>query len=62
MSLFFQFKSAYWRLRAEETRVMAENMTKNLHACSAMLRVADEYERLAELADRENARNAPAEG
>jgi hypothetical protein len=26
-----------------------------------MLRIADEYERLAELADRENARNAPVE-
>jgi hypothetical protein len=26
-----------------------------------MLRIADEYERLADLADRENARNAPLE-
>jgi hypothetical protein len=26
-----------------------------------MLRIADEYERLADLADRENARNAPVE-
>jgi hypothetical protein len=40
---------------------MAENMTTNLLAYSAMLRVADEYERLAELADRETARNLPAE-
>jgi hypothetical protein len=26
-----------------------------------MLRIADEYERLADMADRENARNAPVE-
>ena len=58
MSLFFQVKSSCWRLRAEETRVLAENMTTNLHAYGAMLRIADEYERLAEMADRENARNA----
>jgi hypothetical protein len=36
-------------------------MTRNLHAYGAMLRIADEYERLADLADRENARNAPVE-
>jgi hypothetical protein len=36
-------------------------MTTNLHAYGAMLRIADEYERLADLADRENARNAPLE-
>jgi hypothetical protein len=60
MSLFFQVKSSYWRLRAEETRVLAETMTTNLHADGAMLRIADEYERLAELA-RENARNASVE-
>ena len=60
MSLFFQVKSSYWRLRAEETRVLAERMTTNLHAYGAMLRIADEYERLADnMADRENARNAP---
>jgi len=61
MSLFFQVKSSYWRLRAEETRALAENMTTNLHAYGAMLRIADEYERLADMADRENARNAPVE-
>ena len=61
MSLFFQVKSSYWRLRAEETRTLAENMTMNLQAYGAMLRIADEYERLADMADRENARNAPVE-
>jgi hypothetical protein len=61
MSLFFQVKSGYWRLRAEETRTLAENMTTNLHAYGAMLRIADEYERLADMADRENARNAPVQ-
>jgi hypothetical protein len=61
MSLFFQVKSSYWRLRAEETRALAENMTTNLHAYGAMLRIADEYERLADMANRENARNAPVE-
>ena len=45
MTLFFQVKSSYWRLRAEETRVLAENMTTNLQAYGAMLRIADEYER-----------------
>ena len=49
---FFQVKSSYWRLRAEETRVLAETMTTNLHAYGAMLRIADEYERLADMADR----------
>ena len=61
MSLFFQVKSSYWRLRAEETRVLAENMTTNLHAYAVMLRIADEYEGLADMADRENARNTPVE-
>ena len=47
--------------RARETRVLAENMTTNLHAYGTMLRIADEYERLADMAERENARNDPAE-
>jgi len=58
MSLFFQFKSSYWRLRAEETRVPADTMTTNLHAYGVMLRIAEDYERLADIADRENAHNA----
>jgi hypothetical protein len=61
MSLFFQVKSSYWRLRAEETRVLAETMTTNLRAYGVVPRIADEYERLAEMADRENACNAPVE-
>jgi hypothetical protein len=36
-------------------------MTTNLQAYGAMLRIADEYERLADMADRENARNASVE-
>jgi len=58
---FFQAKSSYWRLRAEETRVLAETMTTNLHAYGIMLRIADEYERLADMADREIAHNAPVQ-
>ena len=58
---FFQVKSSYWRLRAEETRVIAETMSTNLHAYGVMLRIADEYERLADMADRENARSVPAQ-
>ena len=54
MSLFFQVKSSYWRLRAEETRVLADTMTTNLHAYGVMLRNAEDYERLADIADREN--------
>jgi hypothetical protein len=57
MSSFFQVKSSYWRLRAEETRMLAETMTTNRHAYGSMLRIADEYERLADMADRKNARN-----
>ena len=44
MSLFFQVKLSYWRLRAEETRVLAETMTTNLHAYGVILKIADEYE------------------
>jgi hypothetical protein len=58
---FFQVKSSYWRLRAEEARVIADTMTSNVHAYGIMLRIADEYERLADMADRENARNSPVE-
>jgi hypothetical protein len=36
-------------------------MTTNLHAYGVILRIADEYEQLANMADRENARNAPVE-
>ncbi len=58
---FFQIKSSYWRLRAEETRVIADTMTTNLHAYGVMLRIADDYEQLADMADRENARNSSIE-
>src|SRR5215472_5590116 len=44
---FFQVKSSYWRLRAEETRAIADTVTTNVHAYGIMLRIADEYERLA---------------
>jgi hypothetical protein len=36
-------------------------MTTNLHAYGVMLRIAEDYERLADIADRENAHNAPAQ-
>jgi hypothetical protein len=36
-------------------------MTTNLRAYGVVLRIADEYERLAEMADRENACNAPVQ-
>jgi len=36
-------------------------MTTNLHAYGIMLRIADEYERLADMADREIAHNAPVQ-
>jgi len=41
--------------------VLAETMLMNLHAYGTMLRIADDYERLADMADRENARNAPVQ-
>ena len=61
MSLFFQVKSSYWRLRADETRVLAETMTTNLRAYGVILKIADGYEHLADMADRENARNTPVQ-
>jgi hypothetical protein len=36
-------------------------MTTNLHAYGVILKIADEYERLADMADRENDRSAPVQ-
>jgi hypothetical protein len=36
-------------------------MTTKLHAYGVLLRIADEYDRLADMADQENAHNAPIE-
>jgi hypothetical protein len=38
---------AHWRRRAEETRTIAEQMS-DLQSKDAMLRIAKDYERLAE--------------
>ena len=40
-----------WRMRAEETRVLAEDM-KEAEPRAIMLRIVAEYERLAEWADK----------
>jgi hypothetical protein len=41
---------AHWRRRAEETRTIAEQMG-DLQSKDAMLRIAKDYERLAERAE-----------
>jgi len=41
---------AHWRRRAEETRTIAEQMS-DLQSKDAMLRIAKDYERLAERAE-----------
>ena len=42
---------AHWRQRAEEARTIAEQMS-DLNSKDAMLRIAKDYERLAERAER----------
>ena len=44
-----------WRKRAEEVRTIAEYM-KQLDARATMMRIADEYDRLAEIAEEDAAR------
>jgi hypothetical protein len=40
----------YWRARAEETRTLAEDM-RHHETKEALLRIASDYERIAETAD-----------
>jgi hypothetical protein len=42
---------AYWRSRAEEARTIAEQMTDS-DAVSTMLKVAEQYQELAQKAER----------
>ena len=44
-------KAEHWRRRAEEMRSIAEQLGVLARAKTSMLRVADEYERLAALAE-----------
>lgn len=49
----------YWRGRAEETRVIAESL-KDTTAKQIMLGIAEDYDRMAELAERrQRQKNTP---
>jgi hypothetical protein len=49
--------SAQWRLRAEEMRTVADEMTDPTNQATAR-RLADDYDRLAEHAERHQRKNA----
>jgi hypothetical protein len=46
----FNWDPALWRFRAEETRTVADQMT-NEQARTIMRRIANDYDRLAKLAE-----------
>ena len=50
---------AHWRQRAEEARTIAEQMS-DLNSKDAMLRIAKDYERLAERAEHRGKGSAQA--
>ena len=43
-------QTKYWRIRAEEARVLAE-LLEDLQSKNIMLRIAGDYERMAEIAE-----------
>jgi len=54
------FDAKHWRARAEEARVHAEQMD-DLVARGTMLKIAEEYEKLAQRAEaRESAKERPS--
>jgi hypothetical protein len=50
VSIFYS--SEHWHIRAEEMRRIAESLSVIPHANASMLRIAEEYERLATRAER----------
>jgi hypothetical protein len=50
VSIFY--RSEHWHIRAEEMRRIAESLSVIPHAKASMLRIAEEYERLATRAER----------
>lgn len=53
-----EFNPAYWRLKAEEARAVADTL-QNSVARGHMLSAAASYDRLAQLAERQPAKHGP---
>jgi hypothetical protein len=46
----------YWLVRAEDARSIAQNLLDHVHARDMMRRIADDYERIAQMMERQRKR------